>query len=142
MRGSVVAASLVMTLVAGGARPSGAPAPADQPPSAITGRWGGQRIRIDVSATGARIQVDCLVASREGAVAVDDAGGFALAMTFAPIRGVALDGEEERPLSHVTGRLENDRLVITIAPKDAEPSGSFTLERNGKATLPNCRMRG
>jgi hypothetical protein len=112
-----------------------------QPPTTLSGTWGGERIRVDAGAATVRIQVDCNIARLERAVPLDAAGGFAIEVTFVPLRGVALDGAEERPTSRVTGRLEKDVLQITIGPEGTDPAGGFTLQRNGKATLPNCKMR-
>jgi hypothetical protein len=75
-------------------------------------------------------------------MALDKAGRFTLAITFVPLGGAPIDGPEDRPQSRVTGRVEKDVLHLTIAPEGSEAAGTFTLQRNGKAKLPNCRFRG
>lgn len=142
MRNSVVAASLLLVAVAVVMNLNAVEAAQDAPAPTLSGMWGGDRIRLDGAASGARIQVDCLTASIDHAIRLDAAGTFTVALTFVPLRGVAPDGEEKRQASQVTGRVEKDTLRLTIGPADTEPAGTFTLERNKKATLPNCRMRG
>jgi hypothetical protein len=112
-----------------------------QAPKSLSGTWGGDRIRLDVSGTGARLQVDCFLGRVEETIVPDDSGSFAITVAFAPLRGVALDGEEDRRESRVTGRVEKDVLQVTIGPEGSEPAGTFTLRRNGKSKLPNCKMR-
>lgn len=112
-----------------------------QSASTLSGTWAGERIRVDGGSATVRIQVDCHVARLDRALSLDRAGGFAIEVTFVPMRGVALDGPDERPPSRVVGRIEKDVLQLTIEPDGNEPSGTFTLQRNGKAKLPNCKMR-
>ena len=107
----------------------------------LSGTWAGERIRVDGGSATLRIQVDCHVARLDHAVSLDGTGGFAIEVTFVPMRGVAIDGADERPPSQVVGRLEQDVLQVTIGPDGNEPAGTFTLQRNGKARLPNCKMR-
>ncbi|MEZ5420947.1 MAG: hypothetical protein R2708_26895 [Vicinamibacterales bacterium] len=140
MQPSALATLCAVCLIAAGA--GGARAATQGSDAALIGRWGGDRIRIDGSAAGSRIQVDCLLARTDDAIALDASGAFSITVSFVPIRGVALDGQEERPPSRVTGRVEKDVLRLSIGPADGEPSGSFTLERNGAGRLPNCRLRG
>ena len=61
-----------------------------QSPSTLSGTWGGERIRLDAGAASVRIQVDCYLARLDRAVSLDAAGGFAIDVTFVPVRGVAL----------------------------------------------------
>jgi hypothetical protein len=112
-----------------------------QSPPTLTGTWGGERIRLDGGEKGVRIQIDCLLAQPDHAIVLDAAGTFTTSATFARIRGVALDGSEQRPAVRIAGRVDRDVLHLTITPDDVEEAGSFTLRRNGKARLPNCRLR-
>jgi hypothetical protein len=112
-----------------------------QPPSRLAGSWGGDRIRVVAGSETVQIQVDCHLASLDRPLSLDAAGKFTIEATFVPIRGVPLDGTETPPPLRVVGRLEKDVLQITIGPEGTEPAGTFTLQRNGKPKLPNCKMR-
>jgi hypothetical protein len=118
------------------------PAQTATPPATplLSGTWGGDRIRVDGSAAGVRIQVDCFLVQLDKGVPLAN-GAFRVEATFTPMRPVALEGSEKRPPSQLTGRVAGDTLTLTIEPKDVEPAGTFILTRNGKATLPNCKMR-
>ena len=141
MQGSLVLTSVAIALVAIGAGTAAVrPEPA-QTEQTLIGVWGGDRIRLDGTTTGARVQLDCMVARTEEALTLDKTGAFAVAMTFVPIRGVQIDGPEDRLASRVTGQIENDVLHITITSEQSEANGTFTLRLNGKAKLPNCRLR-
>lgn len=107
----------------------------------LVGTWGGDRISVAGTAGSIRIQVDCVVATADEAIHLDKTGRFAATLTFVPVRGVTLDGAEERPASHVSGRLERDVLHVTVIPEGTEAAGTFTLRKNAKARLPNCRLR-
>jgi hypothetical protein len=141
MRVLVAVMPMVLTLIAGGAGSCAARPVSAQTPQALVGMWGGERIRVDAAATSVRIQVDCLLARADEAIAVDKAGTFSLTVRFAPLRAVEPDEPEERPMSRVTGRIENDVLHLTIAPEGSEGAGTFTLRRNARANLPNCKLR-
>lgn len=108
----------------------------------LVGAWGGDGIRVDSAAAGVRIQVACFTARLDQPIRPTAAGAFTIAVTFVPIRGVANADEDDRPASWVSGTVDRDAMTLTIEPRDQEPGGAFTLRRNAKATLPNCRMRG
>ena len=137
MRVPLIVPILVVVLMASAPGPSAMQEP--QPP--LSGTFGGDRIRLDLTGTGARIQVDCFQGRVDAPIVPDRSGRFAIAVTFAALRGVALDGEEKRATSQVTGRAEKDVLQVTIGPEGSEPAGTFTARRNGKPKLPNCKMR-
>lgn len=110
-------------------------------PRPLSGRWGGDRVRLDAQATGARLQVECHVATITTPLTPDAEGAFTLKVAFVRFRGVAIEGEERPPTSTVKGRIVKDTLRLTIEPPGAGTSGTFTLTRNSPGKLPNCRMR-
>ena len=107
----------------------------------LVGTWGSDRISVASTAGSIRIQVDCVVATADEAIHLDKSGRFAVTLTFVPVRGVVLDGSEGRPASHVSGRLDKDVLHVTVMPDGTEAAGMFTLRKNAKPKLPNCRLR-
>lgn len=135
---SVVLLVVAALAVGGGAGLDGQTVTAGRP---LTGRWGGDQVRLDATATGAKLQIGCHLATVEGPVAPDASGAFTLTLTFVPVRGVHIEGDETHPKSTVKGRVEKDTLRLTIEPPVADAAGTLTLTRNGTAKLPNCRMR-
>lgn len=107
----------------------------------LSGRWGGDRVRLDAQPTGARLQVECHLATIAAPITPDADGAFTVKVAFVPFRGVNIEGEERPPTSIVTGRIVKDTLRLTIEPAGAEVSGRFALTRNAPGKLPNCRMR-
>jgi hypothetical protein len=107
----------------------------------LLGTWGGEGIRVEGTTTGARIQVDCLLARTDEAIPLDESGKFAITMKFAPLQGAILEDAEDGPSSRVKGRVEKDVLHLTIGSEDPGLERTFTLQRNAKAKLPNCKLR-
>jgi hypothetical protein len=141
MRGTFVVTPIVIALAV-----SGAPGPLGHRGTALAeqallGTWGGEGIRVDGTTTGARIQVDCLLARTDEAIPLDESGEFVITMTFAPLQGAAMEDAEDAPSSRVKGRLEKDALHLTIGSEDPAAERTFTLRRNAKAKLPNCKLR-
>jgi hypothetical protein len=107
----------------------------------LLGAWGGEGVRVDGTTTGARVQVDCLLARTEEAIPLDESGEFVITMTFTPLQGAGMEGPEERPPTRVKGRAEKDVLHLTIGSEDPATERTFKLQRNAKARLPNCKLR-
>ena len=141
MRSSLVVAPFLFVLVACGTHGAAAGPELAQTQQTLVGTWGAERVRLDGATTGARIQLDCLLARTDEAIRLDDAGAFSIVMAFEPLRGVQIDSPEHTPPSRVTGRVERNVLHLTIGSQESEANETFTLQRNGKATLPNCRLR-
>lgn len=138
MRTSTVT-SIVVALAT--AVPGAPPPDAGGAGRALVGSFGGEGIRVAASATESRIQVQCQLASVDKAISLDDQGRFALSVAFVALQGAPLDDVQDRPQAQVVGRVEGDALRLTIASSGSEADGTFTLRRNARAKLPNCRLR-
>lgn len=107
------------------------------------GAWGGTNARLLVSTSDVRLQIHCLAGHLGVRLALDQGGTFRAQMRLAPLRGVAIDGEDaDAPLAEISGTITDDRLQLTVGPPDREGAGAYALTRGGKPTLPNCRFRG
>lgn len=143
MKSLLVFVPLLVALLAGGDAHARGAAAQTAPSAAATlaGTWGGDRISVAATSGSVRIQVDCVVATADDAINLDGKGAFTARLTFVPVRGAALDGAEQRPVSTVKGRVEKGVLHLTITPEGSEAAGTFTLRVDTKAKLPNCRLR-
>jgi hypothetical protein len=140
MRGTLVVTPMVIALAV-----SGSPGPhargAAPAAQTLLGTWGGEGIRVEGTTTGARVQVDCQLARTDEAISLDESGEFVITMTFAPLQGAPMEDPEDGPSSRIKGRVEKDVLHLTIGSEDPEVERIFTLQRNAKAKLPNCKLR-
>jgi hypothetical protein len=115
-------AVLAVWLVAVGPTPP--PADARRVPE---GRWGGTGISVEVSASGAKIELDCAHGTIDAPLALDEDGRFDLPGTLVPERpGPVRMGEEEKPEpARYSGRLDGDTLTLQIlrpnAPRQMSP---------------------
>ena len=105
-----------------------AAAPTPPPEARVPeGRWGGVGLALDVTATGANIELDCAHGTIDAPLDLDAEGNFDLPGTLILERpGPVREGEPERKESiRVTGRLEGQTLKIRVhrarATKDPSP---------------------
>jgi hypothetical protein len=141
MQGSSVVTRIVIALAVVGALGPLAHRGTALSEQVLLDTWGGEGIRVDGTTTGARIQVDCLLARTDEAIPLDESGEFVITMTFAPLQGAMMEDPEDGPSSRVRGRVQKDVLHLTIGSDDPAAERTFTLQRNAKAKLPNCKLR-
>lgn len=103
------------------------PTPSPAGPRVAEGRWGGVGIALDVTVSGARIELDCAHGTIDAPLALDAQGAFDLPGTLVRERpGPVREGQTEtiEPVRY-TGRLEGDALTLRIvrpnAPKASTP---------------------
>ncbi len=120
------------------------PAPPPQPTPAADhvaeGLWGGQHIRLEVTATGARIEFDCGHGTLDAPLSLQ-AGRFDVAGTYVREGGpVRLNGAEKGRPARFKGQVEGARMTLTYALDGAEGEGDpFTLTRGTEARLFKCK---
>lgn len=104
------------------------------------GLWGGQHIRLEVTATGARIEFDCGHGTLDAPLTLQ-AGRFDVAGTYVREGGpVRIGGAEKGRVARFKGQVEGTRMTLTFALDGAEGAGdSFTLTRNEEARLFKCK---
>lgn len=121
------------------ARPDSAPtrAAANLP----AGLWGGQHISLDVTNVGAQLTFDCAQGNIEKALMLDPHNSFDVTGVFVQERGGPIR-VDEKPDSHparYTGRLEGERLTLTITRADNQQRiGTFTLVRGQRPDIFRC----
>jgi hypothetical protein len=105
------------------------------------GTWGGQHVNLDATPAGARLEFDCAQGTIDQAITLDAHNSFDLPGTFTAEHGgpVRID---EQPASHparYTGRVEGERLTLTITLADTQkPIGTYTLVHGQTARIYRC----
>ena len=117
--------------------------PTPSPESRVAeGSWGGVGIALDVTASGARVELDCAHGTIDAPLALDPEGGFDLPGTLVRERpGPVRMDEEEKPGVPVrySGRLEGETLTLRIAqPNAPRPTRPLTAERGKSPRLRKC----
>ena len=102
------------------------------------GAWGGPHIRLSVTDEGAEVEFDC-AHGRFGPVVPDAQGRFSVEGTLVPEHGGPVrPGAKERSLpARYSGRVEGDRMTLTVSTADEEPV-NYTLTHGGEAELTKC----
>ncbi|HET7452918.1 MAG TPA: hypothetical protein VFL12_09265 [Thermoanaerobaculia bacterium] len=115
----------------------------DAPKTALeAGRWGGEHAVVDVSESGATVQLDCAHGSISAAIALDGDGSFDLEGTLVKEHGgpIRKNEAEDRRRARYRGRVQGGTMTLTIESLDGgEPSGPFTLERGSDGHVVRCR---
>jgi hypothetical protein len=115
------------------------------------GTWGGRGVRLDVGASGARLEFDCAHGRINGPFALDRAGRFEARGTYTREGGPARVGADVpdgvRPADEgaetfeasYAGRVEAGKMTlsVTLSPGGAR-LGPFRLARGEQATLVKC----
>ena len=105
------------------------------------GTWGGQHISLDVTPAGARLEFDCAQGTIEQALTLDAHNAFDLPGTYTPEHGgpVRIDEQPNARPARYTGRIEGERLTLTITFADTQkPVGTYTLVRGQTARIFRC----
>ncbi|MEO8285756.1 MAG: hypothetical protein ABI670_04925 [Chloroflexota bacterium] len=105
-----------------------------------TGQWGGQHVRIDVTADGTLIEFDCAHATIAQPITLDSAGNFDVTGIFVQEHGgpVRADDEQGRP-ARFTGSTDGTNLNIAITYTDDNTKiGAFSLVYGAQARIVKC----
>jgi hypothetical protein len=118
------------------------PTPPPDAPRVTEGRWGGIGIALDVTASDARIELDCAHGTIEGPLALDADGGFdqpGLLVRERP--GPARVDEENQqkgvPVRFV-GRLEGGTLTLRIVRPNAPEANPLSARLDQAPRLRKC----
>ncbi len=105
----------------------------------LTGEWGGEHVRLELSPAGGTIEYDCAHGSLTGPVRTDDdarfvTAGFHVREHGGPIReGEPVDSVPATYLGSVVG----DRMTLRVVA-GADTLGPFVLQQNGTPRLFKC----
>ena len=105
------------------------------------GVWGGQSLRLEVTAQGATLQFDCASGTILEPLVLDASGKFRADGTFQSGNfGPARKGvQPARQATVYTGRVEGETMRIEFTlPGNSKPEGPFTLIRGNSGRLRRC----
>lgn len=105
------------------------------------GAWGGDHIRLDVTADGATTEYDCAHGTIDEPLVLDRNSRFSVAGTHTFEHGgpVRLDEPPNRHPARYDGRLSGDTLQLTVTVTDTQQgTGTFTVTRGVAPRLVKC----
>ena len=127
---------VVVVITAGGERCSPL-APEDQLPD---GTWGGDHIRIEVTAANTTVEFDCAHGTIAGPIDVDKNGRFDVAGKYiAEHAGPIRDEEENGKPVQYAGKVSGGTMTLTITAEGADPMGPYSLARGAMGNVRKCR---
>jgi hypothetical protein len=106
------------------------------------GLWGGQHVRLEVSADGAEIEFDCAHGRINGRLRPGADGRFDAAGTFVAERGgpVREGAAEKGQPARYTGRVKGKTMTLNVHLTDSNAdAGTFTLTHGREPELTKCR---
>lgn len=106
------------------------------------GVWGGEHLRMEVTATGAALEYDCANGTIERPLVLDARGRFLARGTHAPERGgpTPRNGRPAAARARYVGVVRRDTMTLTVTLENRkQPIGVFTLTRGTEALLMKCR---
>ena len=106
------------------------------------GLWGGEHIRMDVTAAETKIEFDCGHATIASRILIDPRGRFVAKGTYAEERGGPVrQGEESHGYpAQFRGTVNGKNMKLTVTRTDTnEVLGAFTLTHGREPELVKCR---
>jgi hypothetical protein len=106
------------------------------------GDWGGDHVRMTVSASGAELDFDCASGKIAAPIALDAKGNFDVMGEYhaehaGPIRR---DEDQSTANARFQGKLSGDHLTLTITLLEGGTSvGDFALEKGSLGRVFKCR---
>jgi hypothetical protein len=110
--------------------------------SILTGPWGGNHIRVNVSKSSAEVEFDCAHGTISEAIVLDSEGRFDVAGTFTRERGgpVRRGAESKSVAVRYVGKVEGDTMTLTLKFVETQADGgTFTLTQGSEGRLFKCR---
>jgi hypothetical protein len=114
----------------------------DKMESAQTGTWGGQHIRLEVTAQGGQVEYDCAHGTIDQQIAPDAQGRFEVTGTNVREHGgpVRKDETADSHPARFRGQIKGDTMTLTVTESDTkEILGTFTLVYGQQPHLMKCR---
>lgn len=104
------------------------------------GKWGGQHVRLEVSANGAEFEFDCAHGRMTGPLTLQN-GRFATTGTLVREGGpVRLEDSERGQRVYFKGEVQGSRMTLIFSlAEDFSEAEAFTLERGVEARLFKCK---
>jgi hypothetical protein len=111
------------------------------PGTVVTGRWGGDHVALELTATGGTVEYDCAHGGLSQPVRLQPQGEFEAAGVHVREHGGPIrEGEHPDSLSaRYVGRLAGDRMTLRVyAGSRPDTLGPFELRRAGAPRLFKC----
>jgi len=105
------------------------------------GTWGGDHIRLDVTAAGARAEYDCAHGTIDQPLVADPQGRLSVTGTHTFERGGPIRDDEaaNRHPARYDGQLIDDTLQLTVTVTDTQQTlGTFTVKLGVASRLLKC----
>jgi hypothetical protein len=103
------------------------------------GEWGGPHARLDVQASGARLEMDCAHGTIEGTLRLAKGGRFRARGRWQREAGPVVQGKDDGRPARYSGMLKGTVLTLRILTEDGQHVGPFQLERGAPAELVKCQ---
>lgn len=106
------------------------------------GEWGGEHIRLELTAGGGEVEFDCAHGTLAHKPVLDKNGRFEVSGTFVPERSgpVREDAQPRGIAVSYSGIVKNKQMTLSVKRSDNhEDLGSFTLAHGQRARLFKCR---
>ena len=116
------------------------PAAASPQKRIAEGRWGGQHLRLDVSADGAEFEFDCAHGRIAGPLSLDN-GRFAATGTYVLERGrVTMEDSEGGQRVYFKGQVDGPKMTLSFSlAEDGSDAETYTLTHGAEAKLFKCK---
>ena len=110
-------------------------------PEVVTGEWGGERLGLVASTTGAELEYDCALGRIADAIRPGGSGRFSAVGTHFPGQGGPIRIDEMKPgrPARYDGTVRGDKMTITVTLTDSsEVLGTFMLVRSASPRVFKC----
>lgn len=107
-----------------------------------TGMWGGDHIRLEVSANSATIEYDCAQGAIAGPFTIDSRGNFCLKGTLTPEHGgpVRRDEEPNSKPAVYTGWTDGKKMTLRVVlDGSGDEIGTFHLIQGEQGRVWKCK---
>ena len=106
------------------------------------GVWGGQHIRLEVTASGATLEFDCGNSTIAEPIVLDRNGNFDVRGKYTPEHGGPIRNDEESTSLSVryVGHASDKELTLTVTiPEKKETIGTYNLTHGSEGRVMKCR---
>jgi hypothetical protein len=105
------------------------------------GRWGGERVGMEVSDTGARLEFDCAHGRIGEPLVLNQSGVFDVKGTYTVERpGPRREDDSNVRAVRYAGRVEGKSMTLAIQAEGAsDPIGRYTLEHGKTPLVKKCQ---
>jgi hypothetical protein len=120
------------------------PSPLGQSSAAVLGPvgtvWGGDHLKLGVTADGANLEFDCASGTITHALSVDAQGRFRAKGSFTRERpGPVMRDSPGATQATYTGTIQGDTMHLVVASGSPDPYGEYVLTRDRPGHVVKCR---